>query len=73
MLCFDRGESFSHRKRTGLFVVQQDVSLCSEVSSHLSSDVHRPFLLAVDPCDVCVSSSEGSFIVSFMVEAETFS
>ena len=56
---FGLGKSFSHRKRSRLLVVQQDVSLCSEVSSPLSNDFHRPFLRAVDLCDVCMRSNEG--------------
>ena len=56
---FDLGKSFSHRKRTRLFVVQQEVSLCSEVSSPLSNDFHGPSLWAVDLCDACMSSNEG--------------
>ena len=57
----DHGKSFSHQKRTRLFVVHQDVSLCSEVSSPLSNDFHRHFLRAVDLSDACMSSNKGLY------------
>ena len=60
---FDLGKSFSYRKRTRLFVVQQDVSLCSEVSSPFSDDFHGPFLGTVDLCDACMSSREALELV----------
>ena len=41
---FDLGKSFYKGKRTRLFVVQQDVSLYSDVSSPLPSYFHGPFL-----------------------------
>ena len=56
---FDLGKSFSHRKRTRLFVDQQDVSLCSEVSSPLSNNFQGHFQCAVDLSDACMSSNEG--------------